>query len=196
MQKQNTSSTLSEYPARQEEAPMVPHELLIDVRTPAEFEAKHIPSSHNIPLDQLPSYKDELAISAGHARLVLVCQSGTRARKAADILQVTSLTTLTVLEGGIAAWEKEGKPLRLGSPKWSLERQVRGVAGTLVLLGALGGLFWKPLSLVAILIGSGLAYSALSNTCGMALVLSKLPYNQGATCDVRDTLKTIATTTH
>lgn len=74
---------------------------------------------------------------------------------------------------------------------------MRGVAGTLVLLGALGGLFaWKPLIWIAALIGGGLAYSAISNTCGMAMVLSKLPYNQSATCNVRDTLKSIADATH
>lgn len=197
MQKKNVSPSLNEPTAVPEGQTMLPGTLLIDVRTPAEFETKHIPGSHNIPLDQLSSYKDEIAASARHARLLLVCQSGTRACKAAEILQTTSLTSMTVLEGGIASWEKAGKLLRQGRQKWRMERQVRGVAGTLVLLGALGGLFvWKPLSLVAVLIGGGLAYSAVSNTCGLALVLSKLPYNQGATCSVRDTLKNIATATY
>ncbi|GHO77721.1 sulfurtransferase [Ktedonobacter sp. SOSP1-85] len=167
--------------------------IAIDVRTSAEFESKHIPGSHNIPLDQLPAYTNEIAELASNAAVLLICQSGTRARKAAEVLQTMPVSSLSILDGGIVAWEKAGKPYKQGVQKWSMERQVRGVAGTLVLLGALGGLFaWKPLTWIAALIGGGLAYSAASNTCGMALLLSKLPYNQGAVCDVRQTLKNIA----
>lgn len=167
--------------------------IVIDVRTPAEFEAKHIPGSHNIPLDQFSAYKNEIVELSSNAPLLLICQSGTRARKAAEVLQTVPVSSLSLLDGGIAAWEKAGKPCQWGVQKWSMERQVRGVASTLVLLGALGGLFaWKPLAWIAALVGGGLAYSAASNTCGMALLLSKLPYNQGAVCDVRQTLKKIA----
>lgn len=170
--------------------------IVIDVRTPAEFESKHIASSHNIPLDQLPVYTNEIAELARQAPVLLICQSGTRARKAAEVLQCVPVSSLSILDGGIAAWEKAGKPYKQGVQKWSLERQVRGVAGTLVLLGALGGLFaWKPLTWIAALVGGGLAYSAASNTCGMAMLLSKLPYNQGAVCDVRQTLKNIEAAT-
>ncbi|WP_236039099.1 rhodanese-like domain-containing protein [Ktedonobacter robiniae] len=130
---------------------------------------------------------------ASNAPLLLICQSGTRARKAAEVLQTVPVSSLSLLDGGIVAWEKAGKPCQRGVQKWSMERQARGVAGTLVLLGALGGLFaWKPLVWIAALVGGGLTYSAISNTCGMALLLSKLPYNQGAVCDVRQTLKNIA----
>lgn len=124
--------------------------------------------------------------------MLLICQSGTQSRKAADLLQGTAVPSLAILDGGIAAWEVAGKPCKLGRQKWGLERQVRGVAGTLALVGTLGGIFlWQPLTWISALIGAGLAYSAVSNTCGMAMLLSKLPYNQGATCDVRETLNTI-----
>jgi|SRR5579875_2072378 rhodanese-related sulfurtransferase len=196
MKRKDTYPGVIENKAVHEVATIMPELVLLDVRTPAEFEARHIPGSHNIPLDQVPFYKDEIAQAAGNACLLLICQSGARARKAAEILQAASLTSMTILEGGIAAWEKAGKPLRQGRQKWSLERQVRGVAGMLVLLGALGGLFaWKPLTWISVLVGGGLASSAVSNTCGMAVVLSKLPYNRGATCNVRDTLKSIARVT-
>ena len=130
-----------------------------------------------------------VTVGLGRTSSTLICQSGRRASNAAEILQTTSLSSIALLDGGIAAWEAAGKPYKRGKQKWSLERQVRGVAGTLVLLGALGGLFaWKPLTWISALIGGGLAYSAASNTCGMALLLSKLPYNQGAVCNVRETL--------
>ncbi len=162
---------------------------LIDVRTPAEFESLHIPGSYNVPLDLLPEHRDELRDTL-RAPAILVCRSGQRARQAAQILQNADLPQLHVLDGGIAAWEQSGKPVRRGRTRWSLERQVRGVAGGLVLAGAVGGLFlWKPLTYLALFVGAGLTYSALTDTCGMALLLSKLPYNRNATCDIRDVVR-------
>lgn len=38
---------------------------------------------------------------------------------------------------------------------------------------------------VAAAIGGGLTVAALSNTCAMGMMLSKLPYNRGATCDAQ-----------
>lgn len=196
MKRKDAYPVMIESKAAQEVATMMSELLLLDVRTPSEFEAKHIPGSYNIPLGQLPLYKEEIVQAAGNACLLLICQSGTRASKAAEILQTAALAPMTILDGGIAAWEKAGQPFRLGKQKWSLERQVRGVAGSLVLLGTLGSLFaWKPLAWISALVGGGLVYSAISNTCGIAIVLSKFPSNRGAVCNVNDTLKSISRTT-
>ena len=67
----------------------------------------------------------------------------------------------------------------------SLERQVRVVAGSLVALGSLAALVVSPLAvLLPLLIGSGLVFSGLSDTCGMGMLLAKLPYNRPAGCDI------------
>ncbi|GER91616.1 sulfurtransferase [Dictyobacter vulcani] len=162
---------------------------IIDVRTPAEYQSMHIPGSYNVPLDQLPEHKTELA-NAISVPVVLVCRSGARAEQAAKVFDTTSLEQFHVLRGGITAWEQAQKPVNRGPQIWSMERQVRGVAGSLVLLSVLGSLFvWKPLALLAGFVGGGLAYSALTDTCGMAMVLSKLPYNRSVSCDVRDVVK-------
>jgi rhodanese-related sulfurtransferase len=165
---------------------------IIDVRTPAEFEAIHIPGSYNMPLDQLPEHQHEL----GHTvqiPIILVCRSGARAEQALRLLQQTDLPQLHVLVGGISAWEQQGLAVKRGKQRWSMERQVRGVAGSIVLLSALGGLFvWKPLLYIAALVGGGLTYSALTDTCGMAMLLSKLSYNRNVTCDVRDVIRQLA----
>jgi rhodanese-related sulfurtransferase len=159
---------------------------LIDVRTPAEFESVHIPGSYNVPLDLLAEHRDELR-HLNNRPVLLICRSGQRARQAEELLRAANLPQVHILEGGLSAWEQAGKPVRRGRQRWSLERQVRGVAGTLVLLGTLGGLLvWQPLTLVALAIGAGLTYSAVTDSCGLALLLSKLPYNRGAACDVRD----------
>lgn len=160
---------------------------VLDVRTPAEFETAHIASSYNLPLDLLPGHAGVLG--EGQTPLVLVCQQGRRAREAAVLLHAAGREATSVLEGGVAAWEAAGLPLIRGRERWGMERQVRGVAGALVLAGALGGLFVKrPVGALAAAIGGGLLFSALSNTCGLAKVLSWLPYNQGPGCDVDATL--------
>lgn len=161
---------------------------ILDVRTPAEFESAHISGSFNVPLDLLSEHASQLASVAG-GPVVLVCQSGMRARQAEQTLIRADLPRLHILDGGINAWERTGLPLNRGRNRWGLERQVRGLAGLLVLLGALGGLFVRrPIGALAAAIGGGLAFSAITNTCGMALLLARLPYNRGATCDVREVL--------
>lgn len=163
--------------------------VLLDVRTPAEFAAAHIPGSYNVPLDLLPEHAQEIGAASGDP-VVLVCRSGARARQAEQSLAGAAFPRLHVLDGGLSAWEAAGLALNRGPQRWGMERQVRGVAGALVLAGALGGLFVsRPLGLLAAGVGAGLAFSAVTDTCGMAKLLSLLPYNQGASCDVSAVLR-------
>jgi rhodanese-related sulfurtransferase len=165
---------------------------IFDVRTPAEFASVHIPGSYNVPLDLLPEHASAISSVIGEP-VVLVCRPGARARQAEHSLGSVELPGLHILDGGLSAWEAAGLPLNRGRERWSLERQVRGVAGSLVLVGALGGLLvWPPLGLLAAGVGAGLAFSAITNTCGMALLLTKLPYNRGAGCDVGTVLHDLA----
>jgi rhodanese-related sulfurtransferase len=165
---------------------------IFDVRTPAEFASAHIPGSYNVPLDLLPEHADVIS-SVVDEPVVLVCRSGVRARQAEQSLGTVELPGLHILDGGLSAWEAAGLPLNRGRQRWSLERQVRGVAGALVLVGALGGLLaWPPLGLLAAGVGAGLAFSAITDTCGMALLLAKLPYNRAAGCDVGTVLDDLA----
>lgn len=155
---------------------------LLDVRSPAEFETVHIPGSVNIPLDQLDS---QLTALADRGRpLVLVCRSGARATQAQTKLAGVGCVNATVLDGGVLAWEQAGGPVNRGQQKWDLERQVRLVAGGLVLTFVLASIVVPPLRYLAGAVGAGLVFAALSNTCAMGNLLSKLPYNRGARCDV------------
>ncbi len=156
---------------------------LLDVRTPAEFETVHIPGSYNVPLDALDEHRDELRRHLTEP-VVLVCRSGNRAGQAERKLAEVGMPNLKVLEGGLLAWEAAGAPVRRGRPRWDIERQVRLIAGTLVLAGVVGSVFFEPAKWLAGAVGAGLAFAALSNTCAMGMLLSKLPYNRGASCDV------------
>jgi rhodanese-related sulfurtransferase len=157
---------------------------IIDVRTPAEFESAHIPGSYNVPLDQLGEHRDELARHLDEP-VVLVCRSGTRAGQAEQRLAAAGMSNVHVLEGGMLAWESAGQPVTRGAQRWDLERQVRLVAGSLVLLGILGSLIIPELKYLSGAVGAGLTFAALTNTCMMGMLLAKLPYNRTTpSCDV------------
>ena len=90
-----------------------------------------------------------------------------------------------VLQNGITDWEGQGFTVDRGVQRWELERQVRLVAGSIVLSSVLGSAAIPRLKWLAAAIGGGLTFAALSNTCAMGTALSKLPYNRGATSDAK-----------
>ena len=90
-----------------------------------------------------------------------------------------------ILDGGITAWEAKGFAVNRGTQRWDLERQVRLVAGSIVLTSILSSIAAPKLNWVAGAVGGGLTFAALSNICAMGMLLSKLPYNRGATCDAQ-----------
>jgi rhodanese-related sulfurtransferase len=155
---------------------------VLDVRTPGEFETVHIPGAYNVPLDLLREHRDEI-IKHFDDDVVLVCRSGQRASQAEGALRNAGLPNVHILEGGMTAWEAKGLPVNRGTQRWDLERQVRFVAGSIVLSSILGSIAAPGLKWLAAGIGGGLAAAALTNTCAMGMLLSRLPYNRGATCD-------------
>jgi rhodanese-related sulfurtransferase len=165
---------------------------ILDVRTPGEYETVHIPGAYNVPLDVLGEHGREIRSNVA-APVVLVCQSGQRARKAEQALRGAGMPNLHVLDGGMMAWTSAGLPVVRGTPRVSLERQVRIAAGSVVALGGALALAANPaFAVVPLLIGSGLLFSGLTNTCGMAMVLGRLPYNRAATCDVSAMVRALA----
>lgn len=157
---------------------------IVDVRTQAEFETAHIAGSYNVPLDVLDKHGAEVAEHLGQDRdVVLVCRSGQRSAQASQLLAKEGLTGGRILEKGIVDWEGQGFAVDRGAQRWDLERQVRLVAGSVVLSSVLGSIAVPRLKWVAAGIGAGLTYAAISNTCAMATALAKFPYNRGATSD-------------
>lgn len=161
-----------------------PQVRLIDVRTPGEFAATHIPGSYNVPLDLLREHRAELTAQHGDP-VVLVCASGARAEQARALLETAGLDRISVLRGGITGWEGEGGDLDRGRGTWAMERQVRLVAGLLVLTGVVASTAYEPLKWISGFVGAGLTFAALSNTCAMSRVLGLLPHNRTAATDGR-----------
>jgi rhodanese-related sulfurtransferase len=155
------------------------HDLrLLDVRTPAEYESVHIGGSYNVPLDTLGEHAAEIREDVD-AAVVLVCQSGARSRQAEEALKRVGMPQLHVLDGGLNAWIAAGKPVRRGRERISLERQVRIAAGALAAAGGLLAVKAHPrFGLLSAFVGGGLVFAGITDTCGMARLLAKLPYNQ------------------
>lgn len=153
---------------------------LIDVRTPVEFRAMHASIARNVPLDSLdPAQVIAARNGTGDEPLYVICQSGNRSSKAVEKFIQAGFTNVVNVDGGTTAWEEAGLPVERGKKAVSLERQVRIVAGFIVLIGALLGIFVHPyFSGIAAFIGAGLMFAGITDTCGMAMMLAKMPWNQ------------------
>jgi glyoxylase-like metal-dependent hydrolase (beta-lactamase superfamily II)/rhodanese-related sulfurtransferase len=150
---------------------------VIDVRTGAEFEGEQIPGSQLIPLDQVGAQTDK--VRATPAPRLLLCQSGNRAAMAKKTLEKLHVRGLTVVKGGIGAYVEAGGETVKGRAILSLERQVRIVAGSLVLFGVLIGSFVHQAFLILSgFIGAGLVFAGITDWCGMGILISKMPWNR------------------
>jgi len=145
----------------------------LDVRSAAEFAIDHIPGSISIPMEQIESRMADVP----EGPLVLVCEAGKRAQIVAEWLR--ERREVTVLNGGIRFWRRAGFPTVACAPcRWSLERQVRFAAGLLVLAGAILAVSVSPKwILLPIFVGAGLTFAGVTNICGMAILLGKMPWN-------------------
>lgn len=154
---------------------------LIDVRTPAEFREVHAPAAENMPLDAIDLTTLSQQLNGYSKPLYVICRSGSRGNQACQKLIAAGYEVVNV-EGGTMAWEAAGLPVVRGKKAISLERQVRIAAGLLVLLGAILGFFVNPSFIgISAFVGAGLVFAGITDTCGMAMMLAKMPWNQCAT---------------
>jgi glyoxylase-like metal-dependent hydrolase (beta-lactamase superfamily II) len=149
--------------------------VLLDVRSPLEFQSERIEGAVNVPLGELDARLEEIAEQAD---VVVVCRTGVRATIAAESLGRAGRRA-RVLEGGMVAWRRAGLPMREGRKRLAVDRQVQLIAGTMVLAGVALGAFVSPWFLVlAAFFGAGLTFAGASGTCGLALVLMRMPWNR------------------
>ncbi|RYD47126.1 MAG: DUF2892 domain-containing protein [Verrucomicrobiaceae bacterium] len=150
---------------------------IVDVRSPGEHREIHLAGSSFLPLDSLTS-GEVVSLTSGR-QIFLLCGSGVRAAKAREKLKNEGVGDAVVIEGGIMAWEKAGLPVIRGESGISLERQVRIAAGTLVVVGTLLGYFVNSYGhLLAGMVGAGLVFAGVSNTCGLGMLIAKMPWNR------------------
>lgn len=161
-----------------------PRTRLLDVRTPVEYEAVHIAGAYNVPLDSLGEHATEIRAGVDEP-VVLICQSGMRARRAEEALKAAGMPNLHVLDGGVNGWVAAGEEVIRGRKRMTIERQVRTLAGSMVAAAGMLAVLVNPgFALLAVGIGAGLTFAGLTDRCGMALLLARLPFNRVPTCDV------------
>ena len=151
----------------------------INVCTPLEYKEKHIAGVRSVPLDELDRHVDEFA---GKQTIYVHCRSGVRGKKAIERLHSLGVQAeLVNVEGGILAWDEAGfETASLKSTsKLPLMRQVFLGAGILVLCGYIASLVLHPqFILLSVFVGLGLIVSGITGWCGMAIILSKMPWNK------------------
>jgi rhodanese-related sulfurtransferase len=152
---------------------------LLDVRTPGEHAAVHVPGAKLIPLDELDAAAFHRGRNGDASPVYVLCQSGGRARRAVEKLKLAGLHGCVVVAGGTQAWIDAGLPVNRGESRvLPLMRQVQITVGFLSAAGALLALTVNPLfAIIPLVIGSGLLFAGLTGFCGLALLLTKMPWN-------------------
>lgn len=157
---------------------------LIDVRTPVEFAEVHVRGARNVPLDRL----DPTALkaeTAGPSRTVyVICRSGSRGKKGCETLAAGGFTNVINVDGGTLACEAAGLPLVRGKKAVSLERQVRVTAGGISFVGSALAVAVDPwFAGIPAFFGAGLLYSGVTDSCGLGLLMAKMPWNRRGPLD-------------
>jgi rhodanese-related sulfurtransferase len=150
---------------------------LVDVREPAEFTNCHIDGASLLPLGKITASD----LPAGDKKTVIYCQKGARGNSACvKLTKEDDSITVYNLTGGIEAWTQQGYKVKKGSSKvLPLDRQVQLTIGSCVLAGSLAAYFVNPVFIaIPAFFGAGLTFAGATGTCGLALLMAKMPWNQ------------------
>jgi len=153
---------------------------LLDVRTPGEYAAAHVPGTKLIPLDELDPAALGRERGGDGSPVYVLCQSGGRARRAIEKLERAGVTGCVLVAGGTQAWIEAGLPVNRGESRvLPLMRQVQVVVGLLSALGAALALTVNLyFAFIPLALGCGLLFAGITGCCGLALVLAKMPWNK------------------
>jgi rhodanese-related sulfurtransferase len=160
---------------------------VLDVRTVAEYRAGHIPGAQLAPIEELVPEVLQHRFQrpgVGHEEpLYITCQTGPRARRAAEKLSLAGYSNLLLVEGGTQGWERAGLPLLRCGKAVSVERQAQIAIGSLLLVKVLLGFSVHELffALTAI-VGAGLIVTGVTRCCGMAQLMARMPWNRRPNC--------------
>lgn len=151
--------------------------ILIDIRSKDEFARKHITGAKSIPIQEM----DSQALPVDSV-VIFSCLSGMRTRQNAQALQdhATQCSAVYLLEGGLNAWQKAGLDITAkAGTTLDIMRQVQLTAGFLVVLGVILGVSVSPWFYgVSAFVGMGLMFAGLTGFCGMARLLTIMPWNR------------------
>jgi rhodanese-related sulfurtransferase len=153
---------------------------LVDVREYPEYAGGRVRGARLVPLGDLATWARGID---RNRPVYVICRTGRRSSEAQRELVALGFTAVVNVKGGLMAWQGAGYPVeRDAKAPWALERQVRLVAGLMILTGVvLSALVAQPFVWLVGLVGLGLAYSAVTDSCAMGLLLARLPWNANYT---------------
>ena len=85
--------------------------LVVDVRDPGEYGAGHILGAKNLPLSRIDAGGAEIAAKRKDKPVIVYCDTGNRASKAAAALRSQGFAKVVSLAGGLGAWQQAGLPV-------------------------------------------------------------------------------------
>lgn len=149
---------------------------LIDVRNTDEFIEGHISGAKNIPL---PILKADQIQHDANKKIVVQCKSGKRGGQAYLLLKkMMPSADIYNLKGGITEWQNAKLPIVDVNTTLPIVRQTQIAAGAIVLLGTIASCLLSPVYwIVPVFVGCGLIFAGITGWCGMAKLLSHLPWN-------------------
>lgn len=150
--------------------------LLLDVRTPVEYNEEHLNGAINVPLDELETQLDTLS---GYNLVYIYCRTGSRSYSACERLAERGFAGVINLHGGVVAWKEQNHSIHTNTNiSLSIDRQVKLIAGSLILTSLLLASVIHPAFLgLALFVGSGLTFAGSSGICFLAILLARMPWN-------------------
>jgi rhodanese-related sulfurtransferase len=150
---------------------------LIDIREADEYARERISGAQNVPLSRMTKIDTSRATA-----VIFHCRSGARTAANTSRLADAASCPIYVLEGGLDAWRKAGLPVVTDRRQpLELMRQVQLAAGGLVLIGIVLGFLLAPAFFgLSALVGAGLMFAGATGWCGMARLLTLMPWNRRA----------------
>lgn len=150
---------------------------LVDVREPIEYGEERIQGSKSIPLGEIGTRNAEISRSSP---IVVMCRSGKRGSEALKKLESLGIENVQNLDGGILAWKQTGFPTEKSARKvLPLMQQVQITIGLGVLTGViLARLVDSHWIFLSGFFGAGLVFAGTTGWCGLAILMSKMPWNR------------------
>ena len=157
--------------------------VLVDVREPAEHARERIRGAKLVPLSRFDPQQAGEGASA-RQKIVMQCRGGRRSLDAANRAAAAMPgREIVSMAGGLEAWKRQGLPVECDTraPALSVMRQTQLAIGLGILTGAALTWWVDPLFiLMPVVFGMGLCVAGLTGTCGLAVMIEKMPWNRAA----------------
>lgn len=151
------------------------HGIIVDIRESDEYARTHIEGAYLMPLSVIQCLPVKAMLQ--DKKVYFMCYSGGRTLEALAKLEGLH-SNAAVLDGGIAAWQKAGLPIKHAARTVSIWRQIQLIVGVLLVLAWFGTIAGWNVGWVSLFLGLGLTYAGVSGFCGLGILLNAMPWNK------------------